>query len=128
MKLLLDTHAFIWMVGNESKLSGKAREAMANQKNDLFFSAASYWEICIKSSIGKLTLGENWIKRFDREMEFNNIQWLPIRKQHSQTVCSLPGIHKDPFDRMLISQANREKMTIVTADRLVQKYPVKWIW
>jgi PIN domain nuclease of toxin-antitoxin system len=128
MKLLLDTHVFIWMVGNDSELSTKAKEVLANPQNDLFFSAASYWEICIKTSIGKLILGKNWIKQFDREMEFNHIQWLPIRKQHSQTVCSLPGIHKDPFDRILIAQAKWEKMTLITIDKNIQKYPIKWIW
>lgn len=128
MKFLLDTHVFIWMISNESALSKEAMAAMANQRNSLFFSAASYWEICIKISVGKLTLGKTWEKKVDRELEFNGIQWMPIRKNHSQAICSLPGIHKDPFDRILVSQAKCEKMVLITADKNIQKYPVKWIW
>ncbi len=128
MQLLIDTHIFLWMINNEASLSEKSTVALLDPKNNLFFSAASYWEICIKISIGKLTLGKSWKRAMDRELEYNGIQWLPIRKNHSQAICALPGIHKDPFDRMLIAQAQCEKMTIVTADRLVQKYPVKWIW
>ncbi|MEN8256061.1 MAG: type II toxin-antitoxin system VapC family toxin [Verrucomicrobiota bacterium] len=128
MTLLLDTHVFIWMINEDRFISPKARDLMADLDNSLFLSAASYWEICIKTSIGKLELGRNWKAAIDRELEFNNVQWLPIRKNHSQGICALPGIHKDPFDRLLISQAKCEKMTLVTADKNIQKYPFKWIW
>lgn len=99
-----------------------------NSGNILFVSAASYWEICLKIGLGKLDLGKNWKTLINRHIALNDMQWLPVRKEHAQGICTLPEIHKDPFDRMLIAQAKWEKMTIVTADRLVRKYPVKWIW
>lgn len=128
MKLLLDTHAFIWMISDDPRLSSTAREKIADTQNDLFISAASYWEICIKTSIGKLKLGRNWKNAIDREIEYNGIEWLPLRKQHMQGILKLPDLHRDPFDRLLISQAKHEKMELVTVDRNIQQYPVKWIW
>ena len=116
------------MINDKSLISKPAFEAVNNLDHTLFFSAASYWEICIKIGIGKLQLGRNWKSAIDRELEYNRIQWLPVRKSHSQGICSLPGIHNDPFDRMLVSQSKSERMTMVTADKRIQKYPVKWIW
>jgi len=128
MNLILDSHALIWMTTCSERLSPKAIEAVTNSNNVLFVSAASYWEICLKIGLGKLDMGKNWKTLINRHISLNDMQWLPIRKEHAQGICTLPKIHKDPFDRMLIAQAKWEKMAIVTADRLVQKYPVKWIW
>ena len=127
MKLLLDTHAFLWFIRGEN-LSKKAQDAFLNMDNTLYFSAVSYWEICIKYGLGKLDLVENWDKVFDREMTINGIKWLPIEKIHSQGIITLPMIHRDPFDRLLIAQAQAEGMVLLTADSQIKKYDIPTIW
>lgn len=127
MKLLLDTHAFLWLMQGEN-LSQTAQEAFLDTNNDLYFSAASYWEICIKHSLGKLELAGNWDKLFDREMMVNTIRWLPIEKEYSRGTISLPMLHRDPFDRLLISQARTEGMTLLTADTNIRQYDVPTLW
>lgn len=127
MILLLDTHTFLWVV-NDGPLSKTARASFLDINNKLFLSAVSYWEICIKNSIGKLTLAEDWADQFDTEMRANNIQWLPIAKPHARRIIDLPLIHQDPFDRLLIAQALCEDMSILTSDRNIAKYDVTTIW
>lgn len=127
MKLLLDTQVFLWVINNQ-KLSPRARAAFLDTSNQLFLSAASYWEICIKQSIGKLGLSEDWQQSFEREMRANNIRWLSIEKAHCQAIIALPWVHRDPFDRMLIGQALHESLTILTADEQIQQYDVATIW
>ena len=127
MKLLLDTQVFLWVINNQ-KLSQRARAAFLDTSNQLFLSAASYWEICIKQSIGKLGLAEDWQQSFEREMRANDIRWLPIERAHCQAIIALPWIHRDPFDRLLIGQALHEGMTILTADEQIQQYDVTTIW
>ena len=127
MKLLLDTHAFLWALTDQN-LSQTAREAYLNTNNDLYLSAASYWEICIKVSLGKLTVIPDWINRFDMELVSNGISWLSIDKAHCQHLLRLPAIHRDPFDRLLIAQAQCEGMTLLTADANIQQYSVSTLW
>ena len=128
MNLILDTHVLLWMISNSERLSDNARELICDNKNTLHLSAASYWEVCIKISIGKLDMGREWKHLINRHIALNEIQWLPIRKNHAQGICTLPGIHKDPFDRIIISQAKCEKMTVATADKYIQQYPINWAW
>ena len=127
MKLLLDTHVFLWSMTGEN-LSYAARDAFLDTNNQLFLSAASYWEICIKQNIGKLRLAPDWAEIFDRELAANSIQWLPIEKNHCQQIEQLPSLHGDPFDRLLIAQAQCESMTLLTADSNIQAYPVETFW
>lgn len=127
MKLLLDTHAFLWLIGNQ-RLSQRAGAAFLDPSNQLFLSAASYWEICIKRSIGKLVLAEDWKQSVEREMQINDIRWLPIERSHCQAIIGLPWIHRDPFDRLLIAQAREEGMAILTADEYIPQYGVATIW
>lgn len=127
MRLLLDTHAFLRLISNQ-KLSQLAEDTFLDPENQLFLSVASYWEICIKISIGKLSLAENWVQVFEREMQVNVIRWLPIEKAHCQVIIGLPWMHRDPFDRLLIAQARCEGMTILTADANIQQYDVATIW
>lgn len=127
MKLLLDTHAFLWLIMGEN-LSQAAREAFLDRANALYFSAASYWEIGIKLSLGKLQLTDDWPQAFDREMLVNGIQWLPIEKEHCQGIVHLPFVHRDPFDRLLIAQARFEGMTLLTADSHIQQYDIPTLW
>ncbi len=127
MKLLLDTHAFLRLIGNQ-KLSQRASDAFLDPGNQLFLSAASYWEICIKRSIGKLVLAEDWQQSVKREMQINDIRWLAIERSHCQAIIELPWIHRDPFDRLLIAQAREEGMALLTADEYVSQYGVATIW
>jgi PIN domain nuclease of toxin-antitoxin system len=127
VKLLLDTHAFLWLISNQ-KLSQRASDAFLDLRNQLFLSAASYWEICIKRSIGKLVLAEDWEQSVERELRINDIRWLPIERAHCQAIIELPWIHRDPFDRLLIAQARLEDMAILTADGHIAQYGITTIW
>jgi PIN domain nuclease of toxin-antitoxin system len=127
VKLLLDTHTFLWSMSN-GRLSAVAQQAFLNPENDLFFSAASYWEICIKVSIGKLQMVSNWSQLIDREMQINAIRWLPIEQTHCLELLNLPFHHSDPFDRLLIAQATYEGMTLVTADQNIGRYAIPTLW
>lgn len=128
MKLLLDTQAFIWFIGGDEKLSERAKEAFLNLDNRLFFSKVSLWEMTIKISLEKLVLAEHWITKIENEMVSNGIQWLEIEISHCATLTNLAFHHRDPFDRLLISQAISESMSIVSIDRKFDHYPVDIIW
>ncbi|MCB0063357.1 MAG: type II toxin-antitoxin system VapC family toxin [Caldilineaceae bacterium] len=124
---MLDTHAFLWAIG-EHGLSPTAQQAFLSLENELFLSAASYWEICLKIGIGKLNVMTEWQTRFEYEMIINQIQWLPIEQTHCQRITALLHHHRDPFDRMLIAQALVEGMTLMTADAKIQQYSVPTLW
>jgi PIN domain nuclease of toxin-antitoxin system len=109
-------------------MSEKSRKIILNPDNSLLLSAASYWEICLKHSVGKLTLSSDWITVFDREMNYNAILWLEPKKAHLQKIVSLPWHHRDPFDRLLVAQALCEHLTIITADPDIKKYAVPTLW
>ncbi|OIO69375.1 MAG: PIN domain nuclease [Zetaproteobacteria bacterium CG_4_9_14_3_um_filter_49_83] len=128
MKVLLDTHVFIWLLEDAPQLSQRARDTFTNPDNELFFSAASYWEICIKISLGKLELASDWGKIVHRELAHNNIGWLAIEPEHMQGILSLPMHHRDPFDRLLIAQAACESMSILSADQHFSSYDIPVIW
>ena len=127
MRLLLDTHIFLWTIFGE-KFSPVAQQALMEAENDLFLSAASYWEICVKLSLGKLQLAQEWPHVFEAEIKANRIQWLPIERIHCQRLLALPHIHDDPFDRLLVAQAQVENMTLVTADSTIRTYGIATIW
>ena len=128
MKVLLDTHAFLWLITNDDRLSDNARQTFLNTENRLFFSAASLWEICIKMSLGKISLKDEWFQTIQEEMEINTIQWLPIEMAHCAEVSELPFHHRDPFDRMLIAQAIVEELKLLSRDSRLSDYPVDLIW
>ena len=128
MKLLLDTHALLWMSLDDSQLSDKARELIADLDNQLWLSPASYWEIAIKISLGKYELNEPLDEFVNREVNNNDISILPISTQHAQIVSALPFHHKDPFDRLLIAQALTNGMTILSKDDQFAAYGVAQIW
>ncbi|MEM7019260.1 MAG: type II toxin-antitoxin system VapC family toxin [Pseudomonadota bacterium] len=128
MKLLLDTHTFLWAIHGDDNLSEVAGNAFINPDNTLYLSAVSYWEISIKQRIGKLGLISNWHTLIDQEMAANQIQWLPIDKSHCLAMIDLPEIHRDPFDLLLIAQAQCEGMTLVTKDQNIARYSVKTLW
>jgi PIN domain nuclease of toxin-antitoxin system len=128
MKILLDTHAFLWMITDDGRLSNTARQAFMDSENTLFLSAASLWEICVKKSIGKLSLRSDWLQTIQEEIKINAIQWLPIEIPHCAAVAELPFHHRDPFDRMLIAQALVENMRLLSRDSLFSAYDIERVW
>lgn len=128
MKALLDTHVFLWAINEPNRLSPAAKTIIADADNTLFFSAASAWEIAIKTQLGKLKLPEQAETYILRHMSTASIDPLPIELSHALRVASLPLHHRDPFDRLLVAQAQQEKLSIITADPLIGQYAVKVIW
>ena len=120
-RLLLDTQALLWWLTDDPLLGGKARASIVDANNPVWVSAASLWEIGIKKSLGKLTAPED----MDAIVEDEGFEKLVIDNHHAEWAPQLPPIHKDPFDRMLIAQAQIEGLTLVTADRTTMQYPVR---
>jgi PIN domain nuclease of toxin-antitoxin system len=125
MRILVDTHCWLWMVGAPDRLSRRARELLSSADNELLLSAASAWEIAIKYANGRLDLpGEpaevvpDWMRR-------TGVTALPVLHSHAVRVASLPPHHTDPFDRLLVAQAQLERLPILTADRAVGDYAVE---
>ncbi len=121
MKLLLDTHVLLWAAGNPDRLSKSAFRLLSSPENSLFFSAASLWEIVIKLSLGRKDFQVDPY-RLRKELVAHGYSELPIMAEHALRVHSLPPLHKDPFDRMLIAQARSEGLLLVTADYRVAQY------
>jgi PIN domain nuclease of toxin-antitoxin system len=122
MKLLLDTHLLIWAAGFPERMSGEARELLADTDNELFFSAASLWEVAIKSGLGREDFSVD-ARLLRRGLLDNGYQELPVASEHAVAIDGLPPIHKDPFDRLLIAQSMVEGITLLTADEVVGRYP-----
>lgn len=120
MGFLLDTHVLLWWLANDPKLSADVREIIRNPVNDSFVSAATIWEIAIKTSLRKLKQPDDLLA----VLRDNRFQVLDISAEHCLNVSSLPWHHKDPFDRMLISQALVERLTIITVDQKFKFYDV----
>ena len=118
MNLLLDTHVFLWWVGDDPQLNAKARASIAHPNNLVFVSAATAWEISIKSSLGKLSAPDE----SEFELEVHGLRALPILNAHALAVKHLPLHHQDPFDRLLIAQASLERLTLVTHDTHMKLY------
>lgn len=122
MKLLLDTRLLLWVAGEPRRLSAGARRLIGDTENELLFSAASLWEIAIKSGLGRKDLRAD-ARVLRRGLLDNGYSELPIRSDHVIATESLPPIHKDPFDRILVAQAMVEGITLLTGDPLVAQYP-----
>jgi PIN domain nuclease of toxin-antitoxin system len=128
MKVLLDTHAFLWSITGDDRLSKTAEEIFLDPDNNLFFSAASFWEICIKMNLGKLSLKRGWFKTIQEEMRINAVQWLPVEMRHCVELTKLPFHHRDPFDRMLIAQAMTEELQLLSRDSRLSAYEINRNW
>ncbi|OLE51457.1 MAG: twitching motility protein PilT [Acidobacteria bacterium 13_1_20CM_3_53_8] len=128
MKLLLDTHTFIWFIMGSPNLSANARALIEDVANEKFLSVASLWEIAIKLSIGKLTLSVPFDVLIPQQLSLNGFELLNIEIDHAAIVATLPFHHRDPFDRLLIAQAMFEKMPIVSIDTVFDAYPVTRLW
>lgn len=128
MKLLLDTHSFLWFIEDSPKLSATALASIKDGTNDVFVSLASLWEMAIKVSIGKLTLNSPFEALIPQQLGLNRITLLDIALSHAVAVANLPVHHKDPFDRLLIVQAMVEQMPIVSIDSALDAYGVTRLW
>jgi PIN domain nuclease of toxin-antitoxin system len=126
MRVLLDTHAFLWWVEDDPRLSAAAGKAIAGASDGLL-SIASCWELAIKVSLGRLTLSRP-LERLADVLGASELRLLPIDLDDVARVATLPIHHRDPFDRMLVAQALNEELTIVSADPIFRKYGVKRIW
>ena len=128
MRLLLDTHAFLWFVLNDAQLSSKAKTIIEDPSNDILISPASYWEIAIKVSHKKLDLFATFDDFMRRGIAGNDFEILPIEPKHAAIVATLPLHHKDPFDRLLIAQALAEAIPLVSTDSAIDPYSVQRLW
>ena len=127
-RYLLDTGVFLWSMGSPHRLSAATQKLLAGTENQFFLSAASSWEISIKSFLGKLRLPEPASTYVPKRLTQHGIRSLPMTQIHSLSAGELPLHHKDPFDRMLIAQALSENMTLMTTDRLLDRYHVEIFW
>lgn len=128
MKILLDTQAFLWLIADSPSLSKKAKKFFLDQDNDLFLSLASIWEIAIKMSLGKLKLQQPIEKFIPTQLQENSIFQLEINFRHVVGVTKLPFHHRDPFDRLIISQAIQENLPILSNDAAFDTYNIQRLW
>ena len=128
MRLLLDTHALLWWLDGDTSLSPAAREAIANESNEIFLSAASAWEITTKYRLGKLPGAAAVAENIVESVASQGFLELPITLAHGQTAGALPGPHRDPFDRMLIAQALAEGLVLISNEVVFDSYTVRRLW
>lgn len=128
MRLLLDTHVFLWWVEDAPELSGKARKGLADPAHEVFLSLASCWEMAIKLSLGKLKVARPLERFIPEQLTANGFRQLNIELRHVVRVAHLPFHHRDPFDRLLVAQALEEGVTLVSADPVFKTYGVRRLW
>jgi Uncharacterized protein conserved in bacteria len=124
MKLLLDSHSFVWMHDQPDKLSSNVADQIIDPANEVYLSVATVWELQIKIKLGKFSFSDRLDNVIADQRRVNGIQILPVSLSHALYVDKLPVHHKDPFDRLLIAQAIVEEMTLVSSDKLFAKYDV----
>lgn len=127
MKLLLDTHIFLWFITADPRLSALFRDAIREPKNEVFLSVASLWEIIVKYNLGKLPLPQSPEIYIPSERRKHQIKSLSLHENAVKELANLPALHRDPFDRILICQAMANDLTIVTADAHIQNYNVRYL-
>ena len=128
MNLVLDTHAFLWFIDGNAKLSQRARELIEDPRNAKVVSVASLWEVGLKVSLGRLNLAQPFEELIPRQMELNGFGLLPVRIPHIAKVISLPFHHRDPFDRMIAAQCVADDLSVVSLDSVFDKYSVPRLW
>jgi len=128
MKALLDTHVFLWWLAQPERLSEHALDILGDRSRELYFSAASAWEIAIKVKLGKLLLPDSPSRVIPRQLELEGIETLPVQLSHALHTYTLPPHHRDPFDRLLVAQAQLEKLPILTSDPVIALYGVQILW
>ncbi len=128
MRVLLDTHAFLWWINDDARMSERAREVFSDGDSELMFSVASSWEMAIKMGLGKLTVSGELGSYLSTRLAENAMEVLPISLGHTVGVTELPDHHRDPFDRLLVAQALAEDLLIASADPQIARYPVEVLW
>jgi len=128
MKLLLDTHTLLWFIAGSATLSVSARSLIEDAANEKFVSIVSIWETAIKVSIGKMSLSAPFDVLFPHQLQINGFELLPVKVEHTSVITTLPFHHRDPFDRLLIAQAIKEKLTLVSADEIFDDYGMARLW
>lgn len=128
MKLLLDTHSFLWFILNDKALNQTARQLIIDPANKIHVSPVSYWEIAIKIALGKYSLNQPYQAFLENQIALNNFTILPIEIRHAGLLTTLPMHHRDPFDRLSICQALVEQVPIVSADSQFDAYGVPRLW
>lgn len=128
MRLLLDTHAFLWFVLDEPQLSATARVLIADPSNEIDVSPATYWEIAIKIRLDKYKLPDSFQEFMEQQIAINRFNILPIEPRHVAPLTTLPLHHKDPFDRLLVAQAMVEQIPLVSNDSVLDAYPIRRLW
>jgi len=128
MKLIVDTHTFIWFFRGDPKLSTTARQLIENMDNEVMLSIASVWEIAIKQSIGKLSFGLPFKAVIVEKLKQNQVEIIHVTLDHIETVATLPLHHRDPFDRLIIAQGIVENLPIISADAIFDAYPIQRVW
>ncbi len=124
MKLLLDTHVFLWLISGDARLSSKLRSSIRDPENDVYLSVVSVWETIVKQQLGKLSLPEPAESYLPEQRKRHLIAPLPLDEASVAQLATLPNHHRDPFDRMLICQAKHWGLTIATEDAAIRAYPV----
>ena len=128
MRVLIDTHVFIWYIQTSERLPSSVTAVINDGRNDILLSIASVWEMAIKQSTGKLNLGVPYASFIEEQMRLNNMELLPVRLNHLEVVTTLPFHHRDPFDRLIIAQAMAEDIVLISADSVFSRYPVQRMW
>ena len=128
MRLLLDTHTFLWFILDDLKLNTTARDLIVDPTNDIEVSPATSWEIAIKISLGKYELPTPYDVFMEREITTNDFRILPIEPKHTAALITMPFHHRDPFDRLMIAQAIVEDIPLLSVDVAFDAYPVTWLW
>lgn len=128
MRALLDTHTFLWWITDSPQLSSRAREIISDGNNSFYFSVASSWEIAIKAGLGRLTVPGDLESFLTEQLSRNALEVMPVHLSHALRVHSLPFHHRDPFDRLLVAQAMVERLSLLSADSQLSRYPVEVIW
>ncbi len=128
MRALLDTHVLLWWLIDSERLSAPARQAIAASDTELFWSAASSWELAIKVGLGRLDLPEPPRSLIPKVLQDQAIRPLDITQAHALAVADLPVHHRDPFDRLLVAQAKLDKLTVITANPVFTEYGARVVW
>jgi len=128
LKVLVDTHALLWWMGGDARLSGQAREIVEDGANQRLVSIVSLWEIAIKISLGRLPTYGLTVSRIAEQLHEQSFAMIPVRLGDLTRIEKLPWIHRDPFDRLLIAQALEENVPLLTSDDAIRQYAVQTIW
>jgi len=128
VRLLLNTHAFLWFITDDPQLSAAGKALIADPDNEILVSPASYWEIAIKVSIGKYPLTVPYDTFITQSIDGNGFTILPIEPRHTAVLTAMPFHHRDPFDRLLVAQAQVEKVSVVSHDGILDQYGINRLW